>query len=85
MVSILVQHAVKRDLLRAHLAADGIETRPLFYPVHTMPMYAQTYRKHVVAEDLAWRGINLPSWPGLSDEDIERIAVSVRRFFIHGS
>ena len=83
MVSLLVPEPAQRDPLRAHLAAQGIETRPLFFPVHTMPMYARSYRKHAVAEDLAWRGINLPSWPGLSEAEIEHIALSVRRFFDH--
>jgi perosamine synthetase len=48
--------------------------------VHTMPMYARSYRKHPVAEDLAWRGINLPSWPGLSGEQIDYIADSIATF-----
>ncbi len=81
MVSILVETPEHRDPLRAHLARDGIETRPLFFPVHTMPMYAKSYRRHPVAEDLAWRGINLPSWPDMSDEDVQTVAASIRRYF----
>jgi perosamine synthetase len=81
MVSMLVQRPEDREPLRQHLASAGIETRPLFYPVHTMPMYAQSYRKHRVAEDLAWRGINLPSWPGLPDQDMDFISSTVRRFY----
>ncbi|MDP9123119.1 MAG: DegT/DnrJ/EryC1/StrS aminotransferase family protein [Pseudomonadota bacterium] len=81
MVSMLVDKPADRDPLRAALAAARIETRPVFYPVHTMPMYARTYRKHAVAEDLAWRGINLPSWPGLSDEQLQYIAAAVREFY----
>ncbi|MBL8330483.1 MAG: aminotransferase class I/II-fold pyridoxal phosphate-dependent enzyme [Rubrivivax sp.] len=81
MVSVVVDKPADRDPLRAHLAAAGIETRPLFYPVHTMPMYAKTYRRHPVAEDLAWRGVNLPSWPGLSDDALARICDSVRGYF----
>jgi perosamine synthetase len=80
MVSLLVERAEDREPLRAHLAADGIETRPLFYPVHTMPMYSRSFRKHVVAEDLAWRGINLPSWPGLCESQIRHIVASIRAF-----
>lgn len=80
MVSILVARPQDRDPLRAHLAADGIETRPLFYPVHTMPMYARSFRKHPVAEYLAWRGLNLPSWPGLSNEQVGQIAASIRAY-----
>ncbi len=81
MVSILVENPADRDLLRAHLAARGIETRPLFYPVHTMPMHAARYQRHPVAENLAWRGINLPSWPGLSSTQVKRIAGVVRDFY----
>lgn len=81
MVSILVQNAEKRDALRRHLAEAGIETRPVFYPLHTMPIYAKNYRKHDVAEDLAWRGINLPSWPGITDIQVERIAKVIGDFF----
>ena len=81
MISLLVEHPDDREPLRARLAADGIETRPLFYPVHTMPMYARSYRKHAVAEDLAWRGINLPSWPGLKPEQVEHIASSIAAYF----
>jgi len=81
MVSILVATPEHRDPLRAQLANDGIETRPVFFPVHTMPMYAKTYRRHPVAEDIAWRGINLPSWPDMSDEDVQAVVASIRRYF----
>lgn len=84
MFSILVDRADQRDALRQHLREDGIETRPLFYPMHTMPMYAKNYRKHQVAEDLAWRGVNLPSWPGLSDEQIAEVVGSISRFYGRG-
>ena len=81
MISLLVPGAAVRDPLRQHLAGLGIETRPLFYPVHTMPMYAARYQRHPVAENLAWRGINLPSWPGLTSEQMQVITGSVRDFF----
>jgi perosamine synthetase len=80
MISILVEHAVDRDPLRKHMANLGIETRPLFYPVHTMPAYARNYRKHSVAESLAWRGINLPSWPGLTDANLLHISEAIRTY-----
>jgi perosamine synthetase len=70
MCSILTPNSNLREELRENLALEGIETRPLFYPVHTMPMYSQKYLKIPVAESLGWRGINLPSYPGLSNEDL---------------
>jgi len=81
MSSILVAKSSDRDSLRSHLARQGIETRPLFYPVHTMPMYSEKYEKHPVAEDLAWRGINLPSWPGLSEGQLSKITGAIREYF----
>jgi len=81
MVSILVEKAQQRDPLREVLTAAGIETRPLFYPIHTMPMYAQKFQRHPVAENLGWRGINLPSWPYLSKEQVERICLEICSFF----
>ena len=73
MISILTRSPEQREPLRQALATAGIETRPLFYPAHTMPMYAHSYRRYPVAEDLSWRGINLPSWPGLTDEQVGQI------------
>ncbi|ECD8156530.1 DegT/DnrJ/EryC1/StrS aminotransferase family protein, partial [Salmonella enterica subsp. enterica serovar Soerenga] len=70
MVSILARNAEEREVLRSFLSEKLIETRPLFYPVHTMPMYSDKYQKHPVAENLGWRGINLPSFPTLSNEQV---------------
>jgi perosamine synthetase len=81
MFSVLVDSPEKRDPLRAHLAGAGIETRPLFYPVHTMPMYSRLDERHPVAESLGSRGINLPSYPGLTRDDVEYIAGAVRDFY----
>lgn len=82
MCSILVEEVSDRDKLRDYLSKYGIETRPLFYPIHTMPMYAQRYQKHPVAEDLGWRGINLPSYPGLKDDEIDYIVNKVKSYFL---
>ena len=82
MCSILVPEAKHRDEMREHLAADGIETRPLFYPVHTMPMYSTRFQKHTIAEELGWRGINLPSYPLLSNVQVTTVIKQVKSFKI---
>jgi perosamine synthetase len=72
--------AGKRDALMSQLAEDGIETRPLFYPMHRLPMYEWAAREwqFPVAEQLAKAGINLPSSATLTQENIaficERLA-----------
>jgi perosamine synthetase len=80
MCSLLVSDSSEREALRNHLEQHGIETRPLFYPVHTMPMYGKTYTAFPVAEDLGWRGINLPSYPGLKDEEVVEICEALKSF-----
>jgi len=78
MYSILVPDG-QRDMTMEALLQDGIETRPTFYPVHTMPMYSRRYERHAVAEAIARRGINLPSWPDLQLGQVEYIVASLDR------
>lgn len=72
MNSILVDPAI-RDSLIEYLTTRGVETRPFFYPAHTLPMYAQG-GSFPVAERLGTSGINLPSWPGLAPSQIDEVA-----------
>jgi perosamine synthetase len=81
MVTMLVNAQEEREPLREHLLKSGIETRPAFYPIHTMPMYAQKFAKHVNAESIGWRGINLPSYPGLTANDISFICREISNFY----
>lgn len=81
MISLLLPHAHQRDLLRDFLDAHGIETRPFFYPVHTMPMYVQEGFSLPIAEDISSRGLNLPSYPDLSLEQIQYITGKIEEFF----
>jgi perosamine synthetase len=78
MVTVLVPNARDRDSLRMELALANIETRPIFHPVHTMPMYHQENVSLPIAEDLASRGINLPSWHRLSASNLNRICSVLR-------
>ncbi len=58
MFTILASSEKEKNELRNYLAENGIETRPAFHPVHTMPMYIDG-KSYPVAEDLGKRGINL--------------------------
>lgn len=81
MCSIAVNDPAHRNLLRQHLKQEGIETRPLFFPSHTMP-HCLTNESFPVAESLASRGINLPSFPALSHDQVLKICNEVKSFFI---
>jgi perosamine synthetase len=80
MCSIRVAEARDRDALRRHLGSSGIETRPLFHPVHGMPMYAGA-GEYPVAENLARCGINLPSWPDMEDGMVDEVAGAIRQYY----
>lgn len=75
MYSILVDANV-RDQVMSRMLELGVETRPVFYPIHTMPMYAHLASTvdFPVANEIAARGINLPSWPDMSAAQIEEVA-----------
>jgi len=64
--------SLPREALMDTAESQRIETRPFFYPVHTMPPYA-TGQELSVSEFLAKNGLCLPSYFDISDEEIERI------------
>ena len=63
------------DAVRQHLDACDIESRPLWKPMHTQPVFngAPAY-VNGVSESLFSMGLCLPSGPWVSDEDAERVA-----------
>jgi perosamine synthetase len=67
-----------RDDLMARLAADGIDSRPFFYPMHILPQYEQTgdFR---CADKVSTSGLNLPSSPLLTRDDVSHIAARFRK------
>ena len=81
MVSALVRNEPERDDFRRHLAEAGIDTRSVFYPAHTMGIYPHKFRGKTVAEDVAARGLNLPSWPDINEDGIRPRFGCDRRFF----
>ncbi len=81
MCSLLTEKASDREPLREHLKMHGIETRPLFSPAHIMPIYPGRKGDYPVSENLASRGINLPSYPELYESDVDFIACKIKEYF----
>jgi perosamine synthetase len=77
LVSLLLPPGTDRERLMAEMQAAGVETRPVFYPAHHMPMYRQDAH-FAVAEDVAARGISLPSFPALTDDELGRVCEALR-------
>jgi perosamine synthetase len=66
----------RRDAVMGHMDTDGIETRPVFYPMHVLPPYREA-TAYPVADTWAPRGINLPTHQQISRTDVARIARSL--------
>ena len=68
-----------RDELIDQLNAAGIESRPVWKPMHLQPLFGQCEAiGGEVAEDLFRRGICLPSSSNLSPEDQQRVVDGVK-------
>ncbi len=75
LCSILIEPArfnMSRDELILRLKDEGIETRPVFYPVHKQPVYNSSMQLPV-AEKLSSKGISLPSSPKLDQQSVIEI------------
>ncbi|MCP4971777.1 MAG: DegT/DnrJ/EryC1/StrS family aminotransferase [Arcobacter sp.] len=81
MFNILVENSTVRKKLREYLKNKLIETRPTFYPVHTMSMYSSQKQSLPISEDIGLRGITLPSYPDLSMDEINYICINIRAFY----
>ena len=67
-----------RSLIAA-LGAENIETRPLWTPIHALPVFRQDLyisREHV-SEDVSRRGIMLPCSTSISDEQLQRVSKTI--------
>jgi len=77
MFSVILEQDIwlDRDLVMERLSQQGIETRPVFYPAHSMPPYLPSVGSETfpVAAYLSANGISLPTWAGLTESDIDRV------------
>jgi perosamine synthetase len=76
---------IEKVSLAAELAKEGIDTRPFFYPLSSLPAFSdQTAGRRYADEnpvsyDISPRAINLPSALCLTEEDVAFTAAVVRR------
>lgn len=80
--------APKRDALAAHLKERGIATR-IYYPiiVPAQPAFASLGYEpgdHPISEQLTEEVLSLPIYPGLTEEQVDRVAREIRAFYGEG-
>ncbi|HET9051009.1 MAG TPA: aminotransferase class I/II-fold pyridoxal phosphate-dependent enzyme [Candidatus Dormibacteraeota bacterium] len=76
LYTILLADRTMRDDVRAALAAHGIETRPLWTPLHLLRPYegARVIGGGATAAALSARGLSLPSSVSLTDPELDEVA-----------
>jgi dTDP-4-amino-4,6-dideoxygalactose transaminase len=74
---------VSRGDIISHLAADQIEARPLWKPMHLQDSFSGApYFGGEVSERLFEQGLCLPSGSNLSYEDLERVVSRLKECFV---
>ena len=72
---------VGRDDVMLGLSRHGVETRPVFYPMHVLPPYREAAVQDgtfPVAERVARRGLSLPTWAGMTRDTVAYICDALR-------
>jgi dTDP-4-amino-4,6-dideoxygalactose transaminase len=86
LTAILINPALSNGISRKDvglaLAADRIESRPVWKPMHMQPIYEGTkFFGSGVCEQLFEQGLCLPSGSNLTDEEFERIFKALTKIF----
>ncbi|RZK32608.1 MAG: DegT/DnrJ/EryC1/StrS family aminotransferase [Hymenobacter sp.] len=82
---LYVVRTARREALQQHLTAQGIGTL-IHYPV---PPHRQQAYAHLnmpagafpIAEEIANTALSMPMWPGMTEEQVTKVAEAVRSFF----
>jgi len=69
-------NSLSRDELIAALESQGIETRPVFVPLHQQPIYS-TGERLPIAEFVSENGLSLPSSASLNHDEISRVVGAI--------
>jgi perosamine synthetase len=80
MTSVLVDGGagVSRDELGDELRRHGIDTRPTFPALSTLPMWRSQAAEHPIARRVADAGLNLPSGVTLRRDQVTRVSTVIR-------
>ena len=80
MSSIVLEEGgeAARNRVMATLKQSGVDSRPFFRPISSLPMYRNRKKQNPVAYELASQGINLPSGHNLTEPEVDYICGVLR-------
>lgn len=74
VVTLRDRPGLSRDRIAEIMAEAGVETRPVFYPLHQLPPYRVPGQSFPVADAVSRRGLVLPTFGSITPGDLERVA-----------
>lgn len=69
--------AFDREALLGAFKADHIDGRVFFYPLSMLPMFEKN-PANSVSHKIFERAVNLPTYPGLTEQEMDRVASHIR-------
>ncbi len=80
MTSIVLDEggSQRRDRVMLMLKQAGVDSRPFFRPLSSLPMYQSRRDQNPVAYQTAEQGINLPSGHNLTESDVDYVCSVLR-------
>lgn len=79
MFSVVLADQTRRDAVMAALEREGIETRPVFHPLHLLPPYRHLNSQCPQSEHIGLSGVSLPSGGHVTADDVARIRDVIAR------
>jgi perosamine synthetase len=82
LYTILIERKFKisRPRVIKELAQKGIDARPVFYAISSLPPYRNGgHERFPVADKISTQGLSLPSSPLLKAESIERVCDAIKK------
>jgi len=79
MFGIRIRGLQGQQLATTQFRYAGVETRPMFFPIHHHMHLRSVGGEHPVAELLHRECVILPSWPGLTDAQVDHVCSVVEQ------
>jgi len=81
-MALLLMAPDRHEAFAQHMAAAGIQVRPIWSLNHELPMYRHCPRGDLSESERFGRsGVCLPCHQGMSDQDVERVVAATLAFF----
>lgn len=82
MPTIIIDEDIKfdREDILKEFQSENIDARVFFWPLSSLPMF-ETKKENIISHSLNMRGINLPSYHDLSENQQDRVINIIKSFF----